>query len=165
MITLIYWVVGVAGECSYMGHFLLCPWHYPCWFSKKNLRRAVEKTVKLWVLHKNDFLCNTRFLSNFPELPAEIFFRKLAWVMSGRQGHNKKYPQLTSIWTHPCHAYNSVYQGSHCSALLIGCVKYCSRLYICRYGFYLKYFQKLFFRIFHTVIINNGLNNFDRVLW
>ena len=37
---------------------------------------------------------------------------------------------MPDLWTHPCHAYNSVYQGSHCSALLIGCVKYCSRLYV-----------------------------------
>ena len=30
---------------------------------------------------------------------------------------------------HPCPAQSSVYQASHCSALLIGCVKFCSRLY------------------------------------
>ena len=29
-----------------------------------------------------------------------------------------------------CPAENSVYQPSHCSALLIGCVKYCTRQYV-----------------------------------
>ena len=31
---------------------------------------------------------------------------------------------------HPCPAQNTVFQASHYSALLIGCVKFCSRLYI-----------------------------------
>ena len=37
-----------------------------------------------FTVHKNDFLCNTRFLSAFPRAHCrDIFFRKLAWVMSG----------------------------------------------------------------------------------
>ena len=31
---------------------------------------------------------------------------------------------------HPCPTQNSVFQASHCSTLLIGCVKFCSRLYM-----------------------------------
>ena len=31
---------------------------------------------------------------------------------------------------HPCPAQNTAFQASHCSALLLGCVKYCSRLYV-----------------------------------
>ena len=37
------------------------------------------------------------FCQIFPELPAEIFFRKLAWVC---QGHNKKVPKL-QVYEHP----------------------------------------------------------------
>ena len=80
-------VVGVAGVCSYtfkLGTFFVMPLTLllPI-FEKISLRGALAKSVKLWVLHKNDFLCITPFCQIFPELPAEIFFRKLACVMSG----------------------------------------------------------------------------------
>ena len=88
MTTLIDRVVGVAGVCSYtckLGTFFVMPLTLPIpIFEKISLRGALEKSVKLWVLHKNDFLCNiTDFCQIFPELPAEIFFRKLAWIRSG----------------------------------------------------------------------------------
>ena len=130
MTTLIDRVVSRRGRGfvqSYIvswGHFLLCPWHYPCQFSKKYLYDCQ--------------IC--------PELLVEIFFSKLAWVMSGDR-NNKKCPQLTIIWTHPCHAYNSVYQGSHCSALLIGCVKFCSRLYM--------YYYVISYHILVSILIGN----------
>ena len=67
MTTLIDRVVGVAGVCSYtckLGTFFVMPLTLPIpIFEKISLRGALEKSVKLWVLHKNYFLCNTRFLS------------------------------------------------------------------------------------------------------
>ena len=49
------------------------------------------------------------------------------------------------IKLHPSPAQNSVFQASHCSALLIGCVKYCSRLQIlpsaCTYLLDMRAFQ------------------------
>ena len=45
------------------------------------------------------------------------------------QGVYKNRPQHRSMKLHPCPTQNSAFQASHCSALLMGCVKYCSRLY------------------------------------
>ena len=59
-------------------------------------------------------------------LTGEIFRWKLAYL---EPRVLQKNPQIRSIWPLPCSSHNSVYQGSHCSALLIGCVKFCSRLY------------------------------------
>ena len=58
MTTLIDRVVGVAGVCSYtckLGTFFVMPLTLPIpIFEKLSLRGALEKSVKLWVLHKND---------------------------------------------------------------------------------------------------------------
>ena len=81
MTTLIDRVVGVAGVCSYtckLGTFFVMPLTLPIpIFEKISLRGALEKSVKLWVLHKNDFLCNTRFLSNFSRAPCRDIFSKI----------------------------------------------------------------------------------------
>ena len=68
------------------------------------------------VLHKKSFLCNTQSLTDFSRAPHRDIFSKIG--MGNVRGI-----------TNPSHAYNSAYQGSHYSAFLIGCVKYCSRLY------------------------------------
>ena len=37
---------------------------------------------------------------------------------------------MSHIRTLPSHSYNSVYQGNHCSALLIGCEDFCLCVYL-----------------------------------
>ena len=44
---------------------------------KISLREALKKSVKLWVLHKNYFLCNSRFLSIFSRAPSRDIFSKI----------------------------------------------------------------------------------------
>ena len=61
-------------------------------FEKISLRGALEKSVKLWVLHKNDFLCNTRFLSNFSRAPCRDIFSKIG--MGNVRGITKNVPNL-----------------------------------------------------------------------
>ena len=97
-------------------------------FKKKSLRRFLGKSSKLWVLHKNDFLCNTQSLELFPRNLREDFFLKIG-ILSPKV-YTKIRPQHRSMKLHPCLAQRSVFQASHWSALLIGCVKFCSRLYI-----------------------------------
>ena len=46
-------------------------------FKKKCSRRFLGKCSKLWVLHKNDFLCNTQSLELFPRNHREDFFLKI----------------------------------------------------------------------------------------
>ena len=58
---------------------------------------------------------------------------------------------------HPCPAQNTAFQASHCSALLLGCLKYCSRLYKRS----LKFFHAnlLIFLSFHlSFVITDGNN-------
>ena len=62
-----------------------------------------------------------------------IFKKKSSWRFLGKSSklwvlHKviwKKRLQHRSMKLHPCPAQNSVFQASHCSALLIGYVKYC----------------------------------------
>ena len=56
-----------------------------------------------------------------------IFKKKSSWRFLGK---SSKLWALHKKSFHPCPAQNSVYQTSHCSALLIGCVKFFSRLYL-----------------------------------
>ena len=46
-------------------------------FKKKSLQRFLGKSSKLWVLHKNDFLCNTQSLELFPRNLRKDFFLKI----------------------------------------------------------------------------------------
>ena len=46
-------------------------------FKKKSSRRFLGKSSKLWVLHKNEFLCSTQSLELFPRNLCEDFFLKI----------------------------------------------------------------------------------------
>ena len=47
-------------------------------FKKKSPWRFLGKSSKLWVLHKNDFLCNTQSSELFPRNLCEDFFLKIS---------------------------------------------------------------------------------------
>ena len=46
-------------------------------FKKKSSPRFLGKSSELWVLHKNDFLCNTQSLELFPRRFRRDFFLKI----------------------------------------------------------------------------------------
>ena len=46
-------------------------------FKKKSPLKRLGKSYKLWVLHKNSFLCNTQSLELFPRNLREDFFLKI----------------------------------------------------------------------------------------
>ena len=46
-------------------------------FKKKSPLKRLGKSYKLWVLHKNSFLCNTQSLELFPRNLSEDFFLKI----------------------------------------------------------------------------------------
>ena len=77
-------------------------------------------------------ICNTQSLTYFSRAHRRDVFSKIG-MGNVSDITKKKCPQLTCIRTHAC---NSVYEGSHCSALFIGCVKYffvCKMVYLCHY--------------------------------
>ena len=61
----------------------------------------------------------------FPGNLGEDFFLKIG-ILSPKV---YKRPQHKSMKLHPCPAQTFAFLASHCIALQIGCVKYCSRLY------------------------------------
>ena len=75
----------------------------------------------------------------FPEISAKIFSWKSAYK-------NVPNAQHRSTWLHPCSAQNSVYQASHCSALLIRWLNFCCRVYILDYGKILGYLDGMIVR-------------------
>ena len=70
----------------------------------------------------------TTMKSNFfPDISGKIF----SWNRHTKsQGIYKKRPQHRSMWLHSCSVQNSVYQASHCSALLIGWLDTCPLVYL-----------------------------------
>ena len=63
----------------------------------------------------------------FPEISAKIFSWKLTYIHCAKV-YTKNVLSI-EVFINPCPAQNAVSQASHWSALRIGCVKYCSRLY------------------------------------
>ena len=61
-------------------------------FKKKSLRRFLGKSSKLWVLHKNDFLCNTQSLELFPRRFRRDFFLKIG--IHRAKVYTKKVPNI-----------------------------------------------------------------------
>ena len=61
---------------------------------------------------------------------------------------------------HPCPAQNSAFQASHCSALLMGYVKYCSRLYVNKYWFLnIGIIVSLRSFVFHFGVYSSSITN------
>ena len=60
-------------------------WNMLRYPEKKYLQKALETSVKLWVLHKNNLLCSTRTLSDF--FRNFLLFQKSTWLMSDCQGY------------------------------------------------------------------------------
>ena len=102
---------------------------FPTFWRKRNGNVSKDtwndKTVEFWVLHKNDFLRNTRFFVKIFQSSLQIyFFQKLALVMSGAlQKMSSTYKYMNTPMH--CHA---------CSDLLIRCAILASRswAYLCR---------------------------------
>ena len=61
-------------------------------FKKKSSWRFLGKSSKLWVLHKNDFLCNTQSLELFPRRFRRDFFLKIG--IHRAKVYTKKVPNI-----------------------------------------------------------------------
>ena len=67
--------------------------------------------------------------SSFPQTFQGSFFLKIG-IQIAKAGIYKKRPQHRSMRLHSCSVQNSVYQASHCSALLIGWLNICRYFWI-----------------------------------
>ena len=61
-------------------------------FKKKSTWRFLGKSSKLWVLHKNDFLCNTQSFQLSPRNICEDFFLKIGKLRA--KVYTKKVPNI-----------------------------------------------------------------------
>ena len=61
-------------------------------FKKKSSPRFLGKSSELWVLHKNDFLCNTQSLELFPRRFRRDFFLKIG--IHRAKVYTKKVPNI-----------------------------------------------------------------------
>ena len=95
-------------------------------FKKKSSQRFLGKVPNFVYYIKMIFYVIHKFWNFSQKSPRRFFLenRHSTWF----QGVYKKRPQHRSMKLHPCPAQNTAFQASHCSALLLGCLKYCSRL-------------------------------------
>ena len=80
-----------------------------------------------WESIQNYYVQRDGFRHTDVQISLHTISWKLAYLVSRCI---QKVPQHRSMWLYPCPDYNSVYQGSHCSGLLLLCVNLFGRLYI-----------------------------------
>ena len=108
-----YFYVGYV-NCIYLGTMYAI-------FQEKISQRFLGKSSKLFIVVT---LQRWKLWTFFPEISAQIFLK------IGIHSAKVYTKNFQTVWLYPCPAQNSVYQASHCSALLIGWLDFCSRLYI-----------------------------------
>ena len=95
-------------------------------FKKKYPLKRLEKSYKLFVVVT---LQQWKVCNFLPDVSGLIFSWKLAYKEPSYIVYKKR-PQRRSMWLHPWPVQNFANQASHCSALLIGWIHLCSRVYI-----------------------------------
>ena len=96
-------------------------------FKKKYTRIFLEEIVKLPIVFSKVTTYNRKFNNFHKEYPCRFFVENHHMQC---KGDNSKNVPISEVCHHAHTPPTTLYQGSHCRTSTIGCVKFCSRVYV-----------------------------------